>query len=83
MPRLQNAEGLDPRGVYKATPLVGHGFYSLQLVEPVAPRPGAPKDEKDEWAVKLDAGLARRLRARARKGESLRDQVQRILLASL
>ena len=82
MPRLQNADGLDPKGVYKATPLVGNGFYALQLVEPALP-PGAPKDGQDNWVVKLDASLARRLRAKARPGESLRAQVNRLLLAAL
>ena len=79
MPRLQNAEGLQPKGLYRATPLVGRDYYSLTLIEPAAASLEAP----EQYVVKIDAGLCRRLRARARPGETLRQQVERVLLATL
>ena len=79
MPRLQNAPGLQPGGLYKATALVGRDYYSLSLVEPAAASPEAP----EQYVVKIDAGLCRRLRARARPGETLRQQVERLLAAAL
>ena len=78
MPRLQNGPGLDPNGLYRAVELVGRDCYSLTLIEPAAASPEAP-----EYVVKIDAGLCRRLRSRARPGETLREQIERVLLATL
>ena len=79
MPRLQNGPGLDPNGLYKAVELVGRDYYSLKLIEPAA----APPEGPEPYVVKIDAGLCRRLRSRARPGETLRQQIERVLLATL
>ena len=79
MPRLQNGPGLEPQGVYRAIPLVGRGMYGLVLIEPPGPPPEAP----EAYEIKLDAVLCRKLRARSKPGETLRQQVERLLTNSL
>lgn len=79
MPRLRNAAGLDPKGLYEARPLVGHGFYALTLVEPSE----AVLKPPETYEIKLDAALCRKLRARSKPGETLRQQVERLLTNSL
>lgn len=84
MPKLQNAPGLDPKGTYKATPLVGAGMYGLALVEPPAASAEAPSED---YVVKLDPVLCRQLRSlsksKVKPRPSLRSLVEDCIKAQI